>query len=607
MHIILVRTLERRSPVDNHFVPIRQSDLLLRRFADARRRRRHRHALQREIPRIGRPPVELLGAEVDPAVHDARHAAERLVDFARVGSGPLAITFLVNRLQAPVNRIRADSAIIVRKSRRAIGVVSRLFGEKTTVPRRFVTAVLVHGIGAVVHVGIAARHVRHAERQRRADETAVGNATEISARPAHHRVDERIANALDDLMSGRAGRVVLDQAPEEQAVINGPPRAGRVFRIDGSTLRGRIVGNDAILHDRLDVDIKRTVVLGRAIRQREAVELRSTVHVDGAERIFADAIRRPLGLCALDEGDGRAARRRQADLGRNHAARPDAVDRILAERVRSRQGPDGVIRLVGDLEDLGEGPLRLRGLRPVVRIVIDAVLGVHVEFTLHHLAEPLRVDDLVRGDFRRRQQAVVDADGIDVACQSISIVVVATEVNAPVASSRIGQIRVGLFLAPDALITAGGLGGAFVSGLPGLCRAAGEAALFLLRFFLFRVVATGGAGGVAHGDVGAAAGTIAHARSLLHIFCHYTPSRGQMQRLFPSGAEAVLADDEQDRTGPDPLAGSGGGVEVVDGAAGGIGPVEGVPGRLIGAVGNGLIKLPVGKAGKGPPLVDHPG
>ena len=69
----------------------------------------------------------------------------------------------------------------------------------------------------------------------------------------------------------------------------------------------------------------------------------------------------------------------------------------------------------------------------------------------------------------------------------------------------------------------------------------------------------------------------------------------------------MLTDGEEMGPGPDPLAGGGDGVEVVNGPAGGVGAVECISGGPVGAVGNGLVKLPVVQTGESAPLVDDTG
>ena len=69
----------------------------------------------------------------------------------------------------------------------------------------------------------------------------------------------------------------------------------------------------------------------------------------------------------------------------------------------------------------------------------------------------------------------------------------------------------------------------------------------------------------------------------------------------------MAPDDFDERAAPDPGAGGGVGIEVVDGPAGGVASVERFPGRPIGGGGHRLIDLPIHHAGEGALLVDNPG
>ena len=67
----------------------------------------------------------------------------------------------------------------------------------------------------------------------------------------------------------------------------------------------------------------------------------------------------------------------------------------------------------------------------------------------------------------------------------------------------------------------------------------------------------------------------------------------------------MLADDRDERPGPDPRAGGRGRIEIIDRAAGRVDPVECVTRSAIGALRDRLIELPVRDAGKRPALIDH--
>ena len=69
----------------------------------------------------------------------------------------------------------------------------------------------------------------------------------------------------------------------------------------------------------------------------------------------------------------------------------------------------------------------------------------------------------------------------------------------------------------------------------------------------------------------------------------------------------MAADLEDQRPAPDPAAGGGVGVEVVDGPAAGVRSVQSVPGRPYRRFRHRLVELAVHHAGKSPRLVYHPG
>ena len=66
----------------------------------------------------------------------------------------------------------------------------------------------------------------------------------------------------------------------------------------------------------------------------------------------------------------------------------------------------------------------------------------------------------------------------------------------------------------------------------------------------------------------------------------------------------MLADVYDERARPDPFAGGGDGVKIVDGAVARVPAVHGVPGGAIGALGHRLVELAVVQAGEGPGLID---
>ena len=69
----------------------------------------------------------------------------------------------------------------------------------------------------------------------------------------------------------------------------------------------------------------------------------------------------------------------------------------------------------------------------------------------------------------------------------------------------------------------------------------------------------------------------------------------------------MLADDRDERPGPDPRAGGRGRIEIIDCAAGRVDPVECVTRGAIGALRDRLIELPVRDARKCPTLIDDAG
>ena len=69
----------------------------------------------------------------------------------------------------------------------------------------------------------------------------------------------------------------------------------------------------------------------------------------------------------------------------------------------------------------------------------------------------------------------------------------------------------------------------------------------------------------------------------------------------------MVADGDDQRARPDPGAGRGGGIEVIQRAAAGVAAAERVAGRAPGAFGDGLVKLSVGDGGEGVGLVDDAG
>ena len=66
----------------------------------------------------------------------------------------------------------------------------------------------------------------------------------------------------------------------------------------------------------------------------------------------------------------------------------------------------------------------------------------------------------------------------------------------------------------------------------------------------------------------------------------------------------MAADDDDQRSGPDPFACGFGGVKIVDRAAGGIPSVQRILRRAIGAGRHGLVELAVADAGEGAVLID---
>ena len=67
----------------------------------------------------------------------------------------------------------------------------------------------------------------------------------------------------------------------------------------------------------------------------------------------------------------------------------------------------------------------------------------------------------------------------------------------------------------------------------------------------------------------------------------------------------MLADIDDQRPRPDPFAGCGGGVKIIDCAIARVPAVDSVTRRAVGALGHRLVKLSVVQAGEGPRLIDH--
>lgn len=67
----------------------------------------------------------------------------------------------------------------------------------------------------------------------------------------------------------------------------------------------------------------------------------------------------------------------------------------------------------------------------------------------------------------------------------------------------------------------------------------------------------------------------------------------------------MVSNDLDEGTGPDPAAGCGAGIKIIDGSAAGVGAVERLPGGPDGGFGHRLVDLPIVHAGEGARLIDH--
>ncbi len=77
--------------------------------------------------------------------------------------------------------------------------------------------------------------------------------------------------------------------------------------------------------------------------------------------------------------------------------------------------------------------------------------------------------------------------------------------------------------------------------------------------------------------------------------------------MYSSGQTSGKRPHRASFSAPNPRAGGGGGIEVVNGPAAGVASVEGLLSRPEGRAGDRLVNLPVHHTGERPRLIDHPG